>query len=162
MKRAKILLFSAVLLFIASVSLFSAETEVRVIVSKANIRLNPTTQSEILGTASLGAVYEVLKKEGNWYCIKFTTGQAVEIVGYIHQSLVEVFEEKKAETIERVPEEKFEEVQVSKREPQKKYSLSVCRQIIRTHALIFLATILIKSPLMLGLHRLRHKPGHFQ
>ena len=112
MKRAKILLFSVVLLFIASVSLFSAETEVRVIVSKANIRLNPTTQSEILGTAPLGAVYKVLRKESNWYCIKFITGQAVEIIGYIHQSLVEVFEKEVEEAINEKVIKKQESVKV--------------------------------------------------
>jgi len=112
MKRAKILLFSTILLFITITFVFSAEQEVRITVSKANIRLKPTTQSTILSTAPMGAVFKVIRKEGNWYCIRLSTqDQVVEIFGYIHQSLVEVSEKEVEEAINEKVMEKKEEVE---------------------------------------------------
>lgn len=93
MKRTKVFLFSVFFLIISTTFVLSTEQEVRVTASKANIRLKPTTQSTILSTVPMSAVFKVVRKEGNWYCIKFSTqDQAAEILGYIHQSLVEVSE----------------------------------------------------------------------
>ena len=114
MKRAKNFLFSILFLIISTTFVLSVEQEVRVTVSKANIRLKPTTQSTILSTAPMSTVFKVVRKEGNWYCIRFSIqDQTTEILGYIHQSLVEVSELEAEEAINEKVIKKQESVEIN-------------------------------------------------
>jgi len=88
-------------------------------VSSANIRLKPNTQSAVVIRVPIGAVLDVIKQEGNWYLIKLLPdAKGIVVTGYIHQSIVEVLEEvKKVEKVEeRKVEEKKEELVIKKPE----------------------------------------------
>lgn len=101
---------SALVLFVlvTATFIFSDEINVRITVTKANIRLEPSTQSTIVSTVPLGAVLEVIKKEGNWYFVKLPPDEkGIVVTGYIHHSTVEIFEE--IEKVEKADESKIEE-----------------------------------------------------
>ncbi len=73
---------------------------VRVIVENTSIRLKPDLQSEIIRTPPLGSVFEVEKKEGDWYEIKFKSELGVFLPGFIHEMYVELVN---AEVISQAP-----------------------------------------------------------
>jgi len=72
------------------------EQKVKVVVEKASIRLEPSMESEIIASPDVGAIYDVEKKIGEWYEIKFYSKIGVLITGYIHQMFVEVVSEEAA------------------------------------------------------------------
>jgi hypothetical protein len=72
------------------------EQKVKVVVEKASIRLEPSTKSEIISSPAVGAIYDVERKIGEWYEIKFYSKIGVLITGYIHQMFVEVVSEEAA------------------------------------------------------------------
>ncbi len=90
------------------------KSTVRVIVENASIRLKPDLQSEIIKTPPLGSVFEVEKKEGDWYEIRVKTELGVSLPGFIHEMYVESVEAEKTEPapIKKVPETKKEAVWV--------------------------------------------------
>ena len=108
MRSLKTILALVLFVLIAANFIFSDDQKVRVTASKANIRLRPTTQSTIVSAVPLGAVLEVIKKEGNWYFVKLPPDKkGILVTGYIHQSIVEIIEE--MERIEKAEEKKAEE-----------------------------------------------------
>ena len=113
MRSLKTILALILFVLVTTTFIFSDDSKVRVTASKANIRLRPTSQSAIVSTVPLGAVLEVIKKEGNWYFVKLPPDpKGIIVTGYIHQSIVEVLEE--MEKVERVEEKKIEEKKVPK------------------------------------------------
>lgn len=121
MKSLKTILALVLFVLIAANFIFSEELKVRVTVAKANIRLRPTTQSNIVSAVPLGAVLEVIKKEGNWYFVKLPSDEkGIVVTGYIHQSIVEVIE--MIERGERVEEKKVEEKKANVIEKKEKSS----------------------------------------
>jgi len=103
MKFLKAILVLVVFLFGTASLAFSADFKVRVTASKANIRLKPDTQSAIVASIPLGAVLDVIKKDGDWYYVKLPPDEkGIVITGFLHQSAVEVIE-----TVEekKIPEE---------------------------------------------------------
>ena len=94
MKPLKTIWILVFFVLITATFVLSGDSKVRVTVSEANIRLKPTTQSDILTRVPLGAVLDVIKKQGSWYFIKLPPDEkGIVVTGYIHQSIVEVFEE---------------------------------------------------------------------
>jgi hypothetical protein len=89
------------------------EQKVKVVVEKASIRLEPSVESEIIASPAVGAVYDVERKIGEWYEIKFYSKIGVLITGYIHQMFVEVVSK------EAVPKPKVPQ-KPGKREPAAK------------------------------------------
>jgi len=87
---------------------------VRVIVDNASIRLKPDLQSEIIKTPPLGSVFEVERKEGDWYEIKFKTEMGVFLPGFIHEMYVESVEAEIAvpAPVKKPPEPKKKVVEV--------------------------------------------------
>lgn len=67
--------------------------KVKVVVEKASIRLEPSTESEIVASPAVGTIYDVEKKIGEWYEIKLYSKIGVLITGYIHKMFVEVVSE---------------------------------------------------------------------
>jgi SH3-like domain-containing protein len=57
---------------------------VAVNVSKANVRKLPDIKSQVLFTASQGAAFKVIKKQGKWLLIQHADGDK----GWIHTSVV--------------------------------------------------------------------------
>ena len=108
MRSLKTILALVLFVLITANFIFSDDSKVRVTASKANIRLRPTTQSDVVTSVPLGAVLEVIKKEGNWYLVKLPPDEKrILVTGYIHQSIVEIIEE--VEMVEEVEEKKVEE-----------------------------------------------------
>lgn len=93
MKQKNILhrfIFVIFVLLLTHLSYSSVQKEsVRVIVDNASIRLKPDLQSEIIRTPPLGSVFEVEKKEGDWYEIRFKTELGVFLPGFIHEMYIE-------------------------------------------------------------------------
>jgi len=84
----------AVLVLVLGISVFGADLKVRVVASQANIRLKPDLQSAILSKVPLGGSLDAIKKEGDWYQIKLPPDEkGIVVIGYIHQSTVEIAEE---------------------------------------------------------------------
>jgi hypothetical protein len=70
---------------------YAAKIQVRVLVTKANIRLEPTTDSTIITAAPRGTLLDAEPMEGNWYRVYLPpNASGVVVSGYIHMNLVEV------------------------------------------------------------------------
>lgn len=94
MRLLKTIVVLAVFLFGAASSAFSDDLKVRVTASKANIRLKPDTQSVIVAGVPLGAVLDVIRKEGDWYYVKLPPDEkGIVVTGFLHQSTVEIIED---------------------------------------------------------------------
>ena len=85
----------AVFFSLACVLTIQAENlKIQVTARRANIRLKPTLQSQVIGTALEGQVLEVLQRTGDWYQIRLgPDSNGVTVLGYIHKSVVELVEE---------------------------------------------------------------------
>ncbi|MGA2587924.1 MAG: outer membrane beta-barrel protein [Candidatus Aminicenantales bacterium] len=87
MKKTLVSLF-VVFLFFA----FAAATEAAIIkvkVQTANIRQQPDAQSAVISRATLGTMFEVVKKTGNWYEITAADATGKALTGYINADVVE-------------------------------------------------------------------------
>jgi hypothetical protein len=93
------LLFSLALTFVA----FAEEQQLRVIGSEANVRLEPSTQSKVIKLMPLGAVLKTTKKEGTWYLVELPGENGLKILGYIHQSTVQIVDIPKVENTIKEP-----------------------------------------------------------
>ena len=68
----------------------SQQTQVRVKAETASIRLKPDVESQVLGSAPRGAVFDVQDQTGEWYLVRYTPDNSrYELAGYIHMSDVE-------------------------------------------------------------------------
>jgi len=90
-----VLLLSGILLFPAFASgqdLF--EWELRVIVEKANIHLEPNENSTVVITVPQSSILRSYEKEGEWFRVIFQQESGIVVIGYIHSSQVKVMKEK--------------------------------------------------------------------
>jgi hypothetical protein len=62
----------------------------KVKVASANVRSKPDASSEVIAKVTIGTVLNVSGKEGAWYEVAVTNETGEEIVGYIHNTVVEV------------------------------------------------------------------------
>lgn len=69
------------------------EQKIRVVVEGASIRLQPNMESEVILSPPIGNIFEVEKKVGKWYEIKFSSEIGVLITAYIHEMFIEVEKE---------------------------------------------------------------------
>jgi len=88
-------------LFLLPTFVQAEKQKIRVVVENATIRLQPNVESEVIENPPLGSVFEVEKKIGEWFEIRYSSKVGVMIIGYIHEMLVEVEERAPA------PERKF-------------------------------------------------------
>jgi hypothetical protein len=94
MKFSKGILVLVALVLVMAGLVFSADSRVRVIVAKANIRLKPDIQSVVITNVPLGAVLEVIRKEADWYYVKLPPDEkGIVITGFLQQSAAEIIEE---------------------------------------------------------------------
>jgi hypothetical protein len=94
--RRKALVYLIIAIFILPFIGRAEEQKVKVVVEKASIRLEPSMESEIIASPDVGTIYDVEKKIGEWYEIKFYSKIGVLITGYIHQMFVEKVSEEVA------------------------------------------------------------------
>lgn len=104
----KRILFVTSLLFFCLTAAYAADTKVRVISKKAEIKLEPSLQSEVITAVPLGAVLSVTKKEGEWYVVELPNEKGFKVTGYIHQNAVNLIEETNQEFRAKEVEPKIE------------------------------------------------------
>jgi opacity protein-like surface antigen len=72
----------------------ATEVKVKVIVENASLRVKPGIDGAVLeDKIPVGAVYISLKKEGEWYEVRFRSKLGIQLTGYIHEMYVEVVKE---------------------------------------------------------------------
>jgi len=105
--------FSLIIVFLLILpNIVQAEKQkVRLVVKNAHIRSKPSIEAEIIQSPPLNSVFEVNKKEGDWYEIQFRSQLGVLVTGYIHEMFVEIVSE--------VPEKPEPEEPVEKKVPPK-------------------------------------------
>jgi len=82
-------------LLILPITAHAEKQKIRVIVENASIRMKPDIQSEAIKSPPLGSLFDVERKVGEWYEIRFPTEVGVLVTGYIHEMFVEVEKEEK-------------------------------------------------------------------
>lgn len=89
-KKLPAMLLCTAALLLLSVNLQAQKIQVRVLVTRANIRLEPNTESSIITSVPRGAVLESDERLENWYRVYLPPNAAgVVVSGYIHINLVE-------------------------------------------------------------------------
>jgi len=78
------------ILILPAISHAQQKQRIKVIVRNASIRLQPNVDSEVILSPPIGSTFEVEKKIGEWYEIKFSSELGVLITGYIHSMFVDV------------------------------------------------------------------------
>ncbi|MBN1272970.1 MAG: SH3 domain-containing protein [Candidatus Aminicenantes bacterium] len=108
MRRTISLIFCLLFgIFVLGLNGAAGSTRIRITVERANIRLNPSLESPVIGTASAGMVFEIQGKIESWYRISLPPDEkGIVISGYIHSSIIEV-----------LPEERKTEVEIKKETP---------------------------------------------
>lgn len=113
MKKNRLLALVTLLLF-SSVSLLSQSNELRVLVEKANLYLEPDTNSKILATVEQDAIlFVVMTWKDNWYYGSFKPEKSkFSIMGFVEASNVEKFinvqEKRDVSKVKIVPKKKKE------------------------------------------------------
>lgn len=113
MKKTRLLALVTLLLF-SSVSLLSQSNELRVLVEKANLYLEPDTNSKILATVEQDAIlFVVMTWKDNWYYVSFKPEKSkFSIMGFVEASNVEKFinvqEKRDVSKVKIVPKKKKE------------------------------------------------------
>jgi len=111
MKKTRLLALVTLLLF-SSVSLLSQTFELRVLFDKANLYLEPDTNSKILATVEKDAIlFIVMTWKDNWYYVSFKPEKSkFSIMGFVESSNVEKFydvkEKQDVAKVKIVPKEK--------------------------------------------------------
>ena len=95
LKGKAIISLTIVSLMILPTVMRAEKQKIKVVVEDASIRLEPDMTSEIIKKPSVGSVFEVEKKVGEWYEIRFPSEVGALITGYIHEMFVEVEEVEK-------------------------------------------------------------------
>ena len=83
-------LIIAFILLLPAISHAQQKQRIKVIVRNASIRLQPNVDSEVILSPPIGSTFEVEKRIGEWYEVKFTSELGVLITGYIHSMFVDV------------------------------------------------------------------------
>ena len=94
--RGKRILFIFVISFILILpnTIFAQEKLVEVVAENARIYAEPNATSEIIQAAPVGQVYDMIRKVGAWYEIRFTTERlGITMTGYIHERYVKILGE---------------------------------------------------------------------
>jgi len=93
MKALKVFFFLVIFVLFSASLIFSADSKVRVTTHQANVRLRPDIQSEVLAKIPLGAMLDIVKRQGEWYFVKLPPDEkGILVTGYIHKSVVEPLE----------------------------------------------------------------------
>jgi len=94
-KRAAVFLLFSLTLVSSLISSLPGQTQkirLKVVSEQANIRLKPDIGSEMIWQVPEGTELEAEKKEGEWFQVVVTKPDGSRLLGYVHESLVEVLE----------------------------------------------------------------------
>ncbi|MBC7348708.1 MAG: SH3 domain-containing protein [Candidatus Aminicenantes bacterium] len=95
MKRAVVFFLFSLALVSSLLSSLPGQTQkirLKVVSEQANIRLKPDIGSEMIWQVPEGTELEAEKKEGEWFQVVVTKPDGSRLLGYVHESLVEVLE----------------------------------------------------------------------
>jgi hypothetical protein len=88
----KVFICLAVLLVIGLTATAEAGPQakiLKVVVSRANVRIKPDMQSEVIAVVQTGTLLEYTEKTGEWFLVNLPADEgATPLTGYIHQSVV--------------------------------------------------------------------------
>ncbi|MGQ9673728.1 MAG: outer membrane beta-barrel protein [Candidatus Aminicenantales bacterium] len=117
-----LVLFISMLFLQPSLLQGSADLKVQVTVRTANIRFKPSLDSPVIGKATNGQVFKVIRKIDDWYSIELPPDREGRVLsGFIHQSVVrEVREEtpRPGPSIQPQPEKKEKAAPTQKQEQE--------------------------------------------
>ncbi len=90
----KVIVFCFTVILLISFSLVGQEVGVklRVVSDLANVRIKPDIGSAIIKQFPLGTILESIRKEREWYKIRFELEGGEPLTGYVHESLVQLVE----------------------------------------------------------------------
>lgn len=98
-----VVLFMLMLFFHPSLLWGGADLKVQVTVRAANIRFKPSLDSPVIGRATNGQVFKVIRKIGDWYSIELPPDrEGVVLSGFIHQSVVKEVQEETPPPIQTI------------------------------------------------------------
>jgi hypothetical protein len=82
----------AFILILPTISQAQQKQRIKVVLRNASVRMQPNIDSEVILSPPVGSTFEVERKIGEWYEIKFSSEIGVLITGYISNQFVEVME----------------------------------------------------------------------
>ncbi|MGD8536814.1 MAG: SH3 domain-containing protein, partial [Candidatus Aminicenantes bacterium] len=90
--KKNVCLLLTLVLFLSVVGFSQTEgMKIRVKVRRANVREQPSMESEIIAVVKRGRILQVEGKEGEWYLVRLPLRlEGFVLPGYIHESDVEV------------------------------------------------------------------------
>jgi opacity protein-like surface antigen len=128
LKRTRAGIFASLLLLTACLVIaYADEIKIKVVAENATIRMKPSVESDVIEDAvPLNSVFAAMKKEGEWYEIRYRSKVGVLVTGYIHQMYVaEVKEEQPTISVtETVVKEPIKQTLPSENIP-KKFAVSL-------------------------------------
>ncbi len=92
MKMLKGLLLMTMILGVFNLGFSGMVFEVNTEDETANLREKPSSSSKILARLEIDDEGDIVKKEGDWYYVKYGTKSGKSIYGYIHKSQIAVGE----------------------------------------------------------------------
>ena len=114
--KRSLLFYSIIILLLILPAVIQAQQQkrlVEVVAENAKIHAQPDASSEVIQSAAVSQVYDMLRKVGSWYEIQFTTERlGITMTGYIHEKYVKVLGEEPAarvprrEAVREVPKKK--------------------------------------------------------
>ena len=87
MKKIILALF-VVIVFLAAAA-FADAAVIKVKVTTANVRQQPDATSAVISRATLGTLFEIIKKTGNWFEVAVTDATGKTVTGFINADVVE-------------------------------------------------------------------------
>jgi len=84
---------TALVLLLATGLFAAAGLKVKVTAELANIRQKPSISSVIIRQFPQGEILEAVRKEGEWYLVRFDPDEGGATTGYVHESLVLALDE---------------------------------------------------------------------
>ncbi|NIM91849.1 MAG: outer membrane beta-barrel protein [Candidatus Aminicenantes bacterium] len=107
-------------LFILPTLVQAEKQKIRVVVENASIRMQPNMESEVIENPPVGSVFEVERKIGEWYEVRYQSKVGVRITGYIHEMLVELEKVAPAATRTVTPQRRREPVRPTPPPPMRR------------------------------------------
>jgi hypothetical protein len=92
--KSSFLVFCLFLFLVLGLRGDTEKIKITITVAKANVRLNPSLESPVIGAAAQGEIFESQGKTDGWFMVNLPPDKKGTVLsGYIHSSIVEVLPE---------------------------------------------------------------------
>ena len=85
----KVILALVVVIVFLAAAAYADAAVIKVKVQTANVRQQPDATSAVINRASLGTLFEIIKKTGNWYEVAVTDATGKTVTGFINADVCE-------------------------------------------------------------------------